>query len=167
MGITVREAQPGDERAVGSLYQALTNDSNVNVKSERISEIASNNDAFLFVAESWGQVVGTAFVTLCPDPMYGHQPFAVIENIVVDSNYQGGKVGTALMQKIESLCYERDCSKIMLLSSVSRNGAHSFFKQLGYVADSKIGFIKYRRQMQPIALGTTRHSSGRQTAGAA
>lgn len=155
MGITVREAQPGDEPAVEALYQALTNDSNVNVKSERISEIASNHDAFLFVAESEGIVVGTAFVTLCPDPMFTFQPFAVIENVVVYPSHWNLGVGTELMQHIETLCLNRDCSKIMLLSSASRHEAHEFFRCMGYTNDTKVGFIKYRRQIQSVEISTT------------
>ena len=155
MGIIVRAAQPGDERAVESLYQTLTNNSNVNVNSARISEITSNKDAFLFVAESRGQVVGTAFVTLCPDPMFGFQPFAVIENVVVDSNHWNVGVGTELIQHIETLCINRDCSKIMLLSSALRHEAHEFFRCMGYTNDKKVGFIKYRTQLKPAKACTT------------
>jgi N-acetylglutamate synthase-like GNAT family acetyltransferase len=167
MRITVREARSGDGPAVNALYQALTNDPKVNVNSDRISQIASNQDAFLFVAEIQGQVVGTVFVSLCPDPMFGFQPFAVIENVVVGSNYWNRGVGTALMQQTETICIERDCSKIMLLSSASRHGAHTFFSRLGYAADWKIGFIKYRRQMQPLTQTTTLRSSRPQTVEAA
>jgi hypothetical protein len=38
----------------------------------------------------------------------------------------------------------------MLLSSASRADAHKFFEHVGFRADLKLGFVKYRRQFAPI-----------------
>jgi GNAT superfamily N-acetyltransferase len=77
--------------------------------------------------------------------MYGKQPFAVVENIVVSSRSRGEGIGTSLLKYIESLCLEKGCSKMMLQSSIDRKEAHRFFKFLGYDQDKKAGFVKYRQ----------------------
>jgi hypothetical protein len=43
------------------------------------------------------------------------------------------------------MCLQRDCSKIMLLSSVTRGDAHRLFGSSGFSSTEKIGFVKYRR----------------------
>jgi len=144
--IRVREAVPGDAPQVGSLYEILTAKPCL-VLPSRMAEIAADARSFLYVAEYEGCVAGTAFLTLCLDPMYGCQPFALVENVVVDPALRGVGIGAALMHHIEVCCIQGDCSKIMLLSAAARMDAHRFFGRLGYASDKKMGFVKYRSQL--------------------
>lgn len=100
----------------------------------------------LLVAEVEGSVVGTVLVSLCADVMFQHQPFAVVENVVVSASLRNGGIGATLMREVDRLCQAAECSKIMLLSSAARVQAHQFFERAGYVGTSKKGFVKYRRQ---------------------
>lgn len=139
----VREANPSDAEAIGILYQVLMG-RECCVLPERIAQIAADPNNFLFVVEAGTSVLGTAFLTLCPDPMYGQQPFAVVENISVAESHRRKGAGTTLLRFVERACVQADCSKIMLLSSSERFGAHAFFRLLGYLSDAKVGFVKYR-----------------------
>jgi GNAT superfamily N-acetyltransferase len=76
----------------------------------------------------------------------GKQPFAVVENVIVDPLWQGKRIGTRLFAHIEEFCREHTCTKIMLLSSAVREDAHQFFIRAGYDSLAKRGFVKYRRQ---------------------
>ncbi|MBU4002009.1 MAG: GNAT family N-acetyltransferase [Proteobacteria bacterium] len=78
--------------------------------------------------------------------MFQNQPFAVVENLVVNSACRGMGVGTALLCEVERFCQKANCSKIMLLSSVERIESHRFFEKVGFAGSVKKGFIKYRRQ---------------------
>jgi len=142
----LREAVPEDAPRLGSLYEALTAKP-CSVLPSRIAEIAADARSFLYLAEREGRIAGTAFLTLCLDPMYGHQPFALLENVVVDPALRGMGIGAALMHHIEAFCIRSDCSKIMLLSAAARVDAHRFFGRLGYASDRKVGFVKYRSQL--------------------
>lgn len=146
MSIRIRQALPEDAPQVQALYDVLTGKPS-HVLPSRLAELAADNRSFLFVAEEANNVVGSAFLTLCPDPMYGTQPFAVVENIVVASLKRNSGVGTALMRHIESRCLEHNCSKIMLMSATERVNAHRFFSRLGYEAKKKVGFVKYRSSL--------------------
>lgn len=76
--------------------------------------------------------------------MFGAQPFAVVENVIVSGDAHHKGLGTALMRHIEAFCLDHDCSKIMLLSSIQREQAHCFFEHCGFTGSTKRGFVKYR-----------------------
>lgn len=84
-------------------------------------------------------------VNICADVMFGQQPFAVVENVVVDAAWRGQDIGARLFSHLEDFCRARECSKIMLLSTAVREDAHRFFARIGYDGQAKLGFVKYRR----------------------
>jgi len=145
----VRPADPTDAAAIQSLYCQLVDDVNVNVTESQLQIIAEDTRTRLFVCEIDGDVRASVLVSLCADVMYAGQPFAVIENLVVDHRWRGNGIGRALLCEVEQYCVSRNCSKMMLLSSASRADAHRFFEYVGFRADLKRGFVKYRRQFAP------------------
>lgn len=144
----VRMATPTDSHRIAELYAQLVENPAVNVLPECIAKILADPKTGLFVCEHNGLVEGTALVCLCADVMFGFQPFAVVENIVVSQIYRGRGLGAALLQHIEGFCLSRDCSKIMLLSSAQRTDAHRFFERAGFAGSSKRGFVKYRSNFE-------------------
>ena len=142
---SIRRAQPEDASGIGNLYRELNTLSEPSVCPERIAELASSDHTHLLVFEEEGEVVATALVCLCQDVMFQNQPFAVVENVVVRANRQREGVGKSLMDYIESLCLQHDCSKIMLQTSSANRAARDFYTAMGYDPDMKIGLIKYRR----------------------
>jgi GNAT superfamily N-acetyltransferase len=149
--LEIREADTGDTAAVLELYRQLVRpvapDIEVNVRAERIEEIRADSQNFLWVLVAKDGVIGTAFLTLCLDPMHGRQPYAVLENFIIDENHRGRGYGAELMRYAVDFCYRADCSKIMLQSHGSRAEAHAFFEAQGFSASNKRGFVKYRSQM--------------------
>jgi len=77
------------------------------------------------------------------DPMYGFQPYGVIENVVVLPALRGQRVGAALMSGLEQVARAARCTKLMLLSSRARADAHAFFLRLGFDGERKREFVKY------------------------
>ncbi|MEM9283043.1 MAG: GNAT family N-acetyltransferase [Verrucomicrobiota bacterium] len=143
----IREARPGDADALSSLYRQLIDDGSVNVLPEAISGLRSSPLGFLLVTEDENRIVGTALLAVCQDVMYGLQPFAVIENFVVDHSCLRSGIGSLLMTEIEQITVEQDCSKILLSSSRARLEAHQFFQKHGFSDQAKVGFVKYRFQL--------------------
>lgn len=146
--LVIRSARPDDAAALQRLYVQLVNDpSCIKVESDRILAIADDPNNLLLIAECDSGVVGTAFLTLCLDPMFGRQPYAVVENVAVEPTHRKQGCGRALFEVIDHFALDADCSKIMLLSGQSRTGAHRFFSSMGYLEREKCGFVKYRRQL--------------------
>ena len=142
--LRVREAKPEDALRLSELYNQLVNNPAVNVEPEQIKTLYDNACSKLFVCDYQGNVVGSALVSLCSDVMFRKQPFAVVENVIVDVTARGLGVGTALFQAIENFCISTNCSKIMLLSSSQRLDSHAFFEKQGFKGAVKRGFVKYR-----------------------
>lgn len=142
----IRSAHPHDAAAIEALYRQLVGDPHVRVERVRIQAISDDPRTKLFVCELNGEVTATALVSLCSDVMYGDQPFAIVENLVVDSQHRGKGLGDRLLREVERFCLEEDCSKMMLMSTATRVDAHRFFERMGFRSDVKRGFVKYRKQ---------------------
>ncbi len=148
INIKIREAQASDATAIAALYRSFVSSPHIRVRADRLEAIASDANNFVFVCEAEGIICGTVTLTLCLDAMFGNQPYGVLENLVIDDEWRGKEIGSQLFEYIEELCRARDCSKIMLLSSNSRESAHHFFERQGFMSMNKRGFIKYRRQFR-------------------
>jgi N-acetylglutamate synthase-like GNAT family acetyltransferase len=140
----IREAETKDIKMIEELYKVLVPTSkNIKVTSQRIAEIKQNKNNFLFVIDVDDIVSGTAFLTLCLDPMFDTRPYAIVENIIISEELRGKNLGKRLMEHIEQFCTHNECTKIMLLSSVMRTEAHQFFRHRGYNDNISMGFKKY------------------------
>ncbi len=142
----IREATSRDALVIESLYRELVSDPNIQVLPGQITAMAASPHSLLLVAEVDGVVCATALLTICPDAMYGTQPFGVIENIVVTPQMRGWGLGRFLLSHVERLAVSHHCTKLMLLSSHTRHEAHAFFQRCGFHSDTKHAFVKYRRE---------------------
>lgn len=140
----VRKAKPKDAPRITGLYTQLVNNPAVKVEPEQIQALYDDERSRLLVCEYQGDVVGSALVSLCSDVMFSKQPFAVVENVIVDAAARGIGIGSALFTEIEAFCLRTECSKIMLLSSIQRSDSHKFFEKQGFKGEVKRGFVKYR-----------------------
>lgn len=145
--VEIRLAAGADANALAALYRQLTGDARTRVLPARLDALADGARAQVLVCECGGELAGTAWLGFCEDIMYGEQPFAVLENVVVDARWRGRGLGAMLLREAERRSLARDCSKIMLLSSIGREDAHRFFLGAGFRGDAKRGFVKYRSQM--------------------
>ena len=144
----IRSALPSDATRISELYRQLVGHLAITVQPERIATIANDKNTGLFVCEYQGEVRGTALVSLCADVMFRTQPFAVVENVVIDTTTRYLGLGRALLRHIEEFYLANDCSKIMLLSAIEREEAHRFFERAGFMGSKKRGFVKYRSAFQ-------------------
>ena len=142
----IREAAATDAPAIEDLYRDLVSDPNIRVLPEQLTAISNSPHSFLFAADLDGAVCATALLIICADAMYGAQPFAVVENVIVTQELRGRGIGRRLLAHIEQLAVARDCTKLMLLSAKNRDGAHAFFRRCGFSGGAKEAFVKYRRE---------------------
>jgi GNAT superfamily N-acetyltransferase len=149
--IQIRQAEAKDVPAISLLYQQpvqpVAPEVKVDLRQDRIEQIRTDPQNFLFVLETNARICRTAFVTLCPDPMHGHQPYVLLEHFVIDESKRGKGYGSVLAQHVEDFCLQAECSKIMLLSNSQRSEAHRFFEKEGFSSELKKGFVKYRSQL--------------------
>lgn len=82
----MRKAKPEDASRLSELYTQLVNNPAVKVEPEQIQALYDNARSKLFVCDYQANVVGSALVSLCSDVMFRKQPFAVVENVIVDAS---------------------------------------------------------------------------------
>ena len=139
----IREAKAGDQEAIENLYRNLCPNAPVRVLPERIEQIRNDPYNFLYVDEEDGHILGTVFLTVCLSPLFGTQPFGVMENFVVDEEHRGRGIRGALIHHIFDVGRAHKCFSVKLLSSSFREEAHRFFEKNGFNSKDKKAFVKY------------------------
>jgi len=101
-----------------------------------------HDDAQYYLGAFVGErLVASAFVTIVPNVGRGGRPFAVIENVVTDRAHQRHGHGRAVMKGLVEHAFGVGCYKVMLQSSIVRDGAHAFYESLGFRGDTKRAFV--------------------------
>jgi len=145
---SIRRATEADAPAIEALYRELVSDGHIQVLPSHVAALAESNTTFLLVAKIDDAVYGTALFTLCPDVMYGTQPFGVIENVVVAPAKRGRGVGRSLLQQIEQIAAHHECTKLMLHTHRTRRDSHVFFTRCGFSGETKRAFVRNSRQFE-------------------
>lgn len=140
-----RKATALDAPGIEALYRELKPYAAVKVLPERIEKISENPQTYLIVCEENTEILATALVSLCDDAMFGNQPFAIIDNMVVNKDYLREGIGKSMIDHIEEFCISQDCSKIVLNVSTELTQGRDFFTAMGFDPDETIGFIKLRK----------------------
>ena len=97
--------------------------------SEQIEEMLSDNNTHLLVAEENGTIAGILSLVVVNIPT-GRK--AWIEDVVVDSEFRGQKIGFKLVEKAEEVAANLGVKKIYLTSNPSRQAAHKLYKNCGF-----------------------------------
>ncbi|MCX7921704.1 MAG: GNAT family N-acetyltransferase [Clostridia bacterium] len=140
--MAIRNATTSDLKALEELYKELLPQEDVYVSKEVIQKISTLPEYHLLVYEE-GEVLATALLIICYDPVYKDKNFGVVENVIVRSDCRGKGIGEKLMNRAEEIGKENRCLYLMLLSGKSRLGAHKFYEKCGYDGNISLGFKKY------------------------
>lgn len=98
---------------------------------ERLALILGDDRHALYVAkEIDGEVVG--FVHVYVTPLVEVEAQAEIGGLVVHETHRGRSVGRLLMEEAERWAREKGCKTVVVRSNVVREGAHAFYRALGY-----------------------------------
>ena len=142
----VRSAVEGDLEALLALYVQLSAgnaSTTVEAAPPGLRAMLADERIHVLVIEGDGGVVGTATVVIVPNLTHDGQPWAQVENVVVDESVRGTWAGRMLMAECVRLAWEAGCYKVQLQSADHREGAHRFYERLGFEASS-VGFRLYR-----------------------
>ncbi len=102
------------------------------------------DDYYLLGAKTENNLlVGSIMGIVCLDLLKQCRPFMVMENLIVDSKWQGKGAGKLLLAEIESIARKRNCIFIQFCSSSYRKAAHKFYEACGYDLNEVHGFRKF------------------------
>lgn len=113
----------------------------VNILHKKYLEIVNNDNYAVLVAKEGKDIMGIAMGICCTTLSYPDKNFLVIEDVIVSMKFRGRGIGKKLLESLDSFALEMNCVYAILISSDFREGAHEFYKKLGYT-DGVKGFRK-------------------------
>jgi GNAT superfamily N-acetyltransferase len=96
----------------------------------------------LLVADSDGEIVGTADLLVVPNLMRQGAPWAILENVFVTDRLRRQGIGRALLNEAIRVAREAGSYKLQLPSNKHRTDAHAFYQSVGLTATAE-GFRHY------------------------
>ena len=132
--LTFRVASRQDLPHILDLYaRALDGRALPVAEAEQLFErIRRYPDYQLYLAEYDGRLAGTFALLIMDNLGECGTPSGVVEDVVVEPEFQRRGVGRAMMQHALSLCRQKGCYKMMLSSNLARTAAHAFYESLGF-----------------------------------
>ncbi|MBR2026727.1 MAG: GNAT family N-acetyltransferase [Alistipes sp.] len=97
--------------------------------AESIEKLLKNDNTHLFVAEEGGVIAGMLTLAVVELPT-GRK--AWIEDVVVDAEFRGIKIGEALVEKAKEEATAIGAKKLYLTSNPSRKAAHALYAKCGF-----------------------------------
>jgi GNAT superfamily N-acetyltransferase len=93
------------------------------------------------VASIRGALVASCCLAVIPNLTRGGRSYALIENVVTDSNYRRRGIGRAVLNDALRRAWQAGCYKAMLLTGSKRPEVHRFYETNGFRSDDKTGFV--------------------------
>jgi GNAT superfamily N-acetyltransferase len=135
VGLQIRAATEADLPSILALYAELEDDGGVLSIEEAqsiLARILSYPDYKVYVATLGGSIVGTFALLIMDNLAHMGAPSGVVEDVIVQGDWQGKGVGKQMMQFAMDRCRERGCYKLALSSNLKREAAHLFYDDLGF-----------------------------------
>lgn len=135
-----------------ALYVDLVGDLPVAETQAAFRAVIEHPGTKLWGAVVEGRVVSMATLHVLPNMTFSGRPYALVENVVTLTPYQGRGLGRAVMEQLAEDAWSHGVYKIMLLTGKTF-GAKGFYERLGYASDQKHGMILRRAPQRRPAHG--------------
>ena len=106
-------------------------------------EIYNDGDQFYLVCEENGKIVSSCTLVIIKNLTRSMRPYGVIENVITHRDYRRRGYGTKVMHKAIDLAREKNCYKVMLMTSAKDEATLRFYEGTGLEKGIKTGFVKY------------------------
>lgn len=143
--IAVAQIEEKDLEGLKTLYDNGFEGTDTNYeKMKKVYEWMKNNpDYTVLCAKYQGEIVGSLMGVANRELIGDCRPFMVIENVVVSDKHRRMGIGRVLMERLEKVAIEKECTFMMLISRMHRKEAHKFYESVGFSGDVAKGFKKY------------------------
>jgi GNAT superfamily N-acetyltransferase len=128
---SIRHATPADAEAIASLVGELGYPSTAGDVVSRLARLNDFQAAVAFIAEIDGVVAGVVTGHVFPS-IHDSANVAWLTTLVVGLRYQRRGIGKYLTDAIETWARGQGAVRVSLTSGQHRDGAHAFYRELGY-----------------------------------
>jgi len=139
----VRMVNKNDLPALQELYLSLHDTSIMPLTSQCLKiweEILKTPDYHILIGEYMGQIVSSVTMIIIKNLTCDMRPYALIENIVTDTNHRNKGYAGLLMDKAVEIAKDNRCFKIMLLNASSDDATATLYKKAGFT-DTEVGYV--------------------------
>jgi GNAT superfamily N-acetyltransferase len=148
-GLCIRRAGMADLPVMLRLLAEMHDEAPPDVGDQRVTEvfqeILDRPDRALLVAVMDNQVVGTLDLLVVPNLSHGGQPWAMIENVVVERSHRRKGIGGSLLETATELAESTGCYKLQLVSHAKRDAAHALYRHAAFDAPVS-GYRRYLKE---------------------
>jgi GNAT superfamily N-acetyltransferase len=139
----IRELTDNDLDSLLALYSQLDPSANTCVSDKALdawNRAKSMGSVHYIGAIDGGKVLSTCYCAIIPNLTHGARPICFIENVVTDEKHRSMGLGRKVISRAIEIARAHGCYKAILQSSAKREGAHEFYRKLGFSDDTKIAF---------------------------
>ena len=136
MNVHVRKASRDDLEGILQLY------AEPDIDNGKVLDLRNTESVFdkmqlypnysLYVAAIDKQIVGSFALLIMDNLAHMGAPSAVVEDLVVHSNWRGRGIGRSMIRYAMEKAKEEKCYKLSLSCSINRDRAHKFYESLGF-----------------------------------
>lgn len=142
----VREIMEKDYEGLMKLYMQLHNNPYPEKDGEMTKlwdRILADQDHHIIVAEEDGRIVSSCVCVIVPNLTHSQRPYALIENVITDTEYRKKGLATACLNYARELALRENCYKMMLLTGSKEEITLRFYERAGYNKNDKTAFIQW------------------------
>lgn len=142
----VREITEKDYEGLMKLYMQLHDNpypEKDNEMTKLWNKILADKDHHIIVAEEDGRIVSSCVCVIVPNLTHSQRPYALIENVITDTEYRKKGLATACLDYARELALRENCYKMMLLTGSREESTLRFYERAGYNRKDKTAFIQW------------------------
>ncbi len=140
--MVLRPVENADLATLLALYRHLNAEDPLlepQLAESRFAEILAHPGMTIFAAFAGPQAISSATLVVIPNLTRGGAPYALIENVVTHADYRLRGLAGTVMRKAVAAAWEKNCYKVMLLTSSKDPATLRFYADCGFMQD-KTGF---------------------------
>lgn len=139
----IRFAEITDLQQILEMYKELNpEDKPIDLTKAQEIWINSINGNYIkyIVALENGKIIATCNIAVILNLTRSGRPYGIIENVITDENYRRKGIGRKIINAGLRFAKDKNCYKVVLLSSIKRKESHEFYESIGFDSNSKKGF---------------------------
>ena len=140
MNVNFKIATVSDVRGIVDLCnECFEEDTKYEEAIELFQEYSDRNQIYV-VGELDGKVIAHTRIAVVPTIFKDMNTFAILNHVCVKPEYRKHHIATKMLEVVQSVCKNHNCTAMKLWSRNFRIPAHTCYKKFGFIPDDSTFF---------------------------